>query len=156
MRKKVDPKVEEAIETINMKDGTTRRRLLEGTGLVSACASTAAKGAASAVAGNFPKTPKWQFWYVNHVTTNTFFGPTQYGFADAAALLGLPTPHWGGSTNSITSQMVSEINTAVAAKAAGIATTVINSTSFGAPVGSAMSAGIPVVTYNADGTVAAG
>jgi simple sugar transport system substrate-binding protein len=166
MRKKVDPKVEEAIETINMKDGTTRRRLLEGTGLVSAsaaaaallsaCGSSAAKSAATAVAGNFPKTPKWQFWFVNHVTTNTFFGPTQYGFADAAALFGLPTPKWGGSTNSLVSQMVSAIQTAISAKAAGIATTVINSTSFGGPVGSAMSAGIPVITYNADGTVAAG
>ncbi|HEX4062410.1 MAG TPA: substrate-binding domain-containing protein [Streptosporangiaceae bacterium] len=166
MRKKVDPKVEEAIETINMKDGTTRRRLLEGTGLVSAsaaaaallsaCGSSAAKSAATAVAGNFPKTPKWQFWFVNHVTTNSFFGPTQYGFADAAALFGLPTPKWGGSTNSLVSQMVSGIQTAISAKAAGIATTVINSTSFGTPVANAMNAGIPVITYNADGTVAAG
>jgi simple sugar transport system substrate-binding protein len=166
MRKKVDPKVEEAIDTINMKDGPTRRRLLEGTGLVSAsaaaaallsaCGSSAAKSAATAVAGNFPKTPKWQFWYVNHVTTNSFFGPTQYGFADAAALFGLPTPKWGGSTNSLVSQMVSAIQTAISAKAAGIATTVINSTSFGTPVANAMNAGIPVITYNADGTVAAG
>lgn len=165
MRRKVDPKVEEAIETINMKDGPTRRRLLEGTGLVSAsaaaaallsaCGSSAAKGA-SDVAGNFPKTPKWQFWFVNHVTTNSFFGPTQYGFADAASLLGLPTPRWGGSTSSEASQMVSEIQTAISAKAAGIATTVINATSFTTPVANAMSAGIPVVTYNADGTVAAG
>src|SRR5579875_911927 len=163
MRRKVDPKVEEAIETINMKDGPTRRRLLEGTGLVSAsaaaaallsaCGSSAAKSAASE-AGNFPKTPKWQFWFVNHVTTNSFFGPTQYGFADAAALFGLPTPKWTGSTNSAVSTMVSAIQTAISAKAAGIATTVINSTSFTTPVGNAMSAGIPVITYNADGTVA--
>ena len=34
------------------------------------------------VAGNFPKVPAWQFWFVNHVTTNSFFVPTQYGFAD--------------------------------------------------------------------------
>ena len=32
----VHPKVDEAIETLNMKDGPTRRRLLKGTGLVSA------------------------------------------------------------------------------------------------------------------------
>jgi simple sugar transport system substrate-binding protein len=164
MRRKVDPKVEEAVETLNMKDGTTRRRLLEGTGLVSASAAAAAllsacgsspSHAASSVMGSnpFPKTPKWQFWFVNHVTTNSFFGPTQYGFADAAALFGLPTPKWGGSTNSLVNQMVAEINTAVSAKAAGIATTVINSTSFGTPVAKAMSAGIPVVTYNADGII---
>jgi simple sugar transport system substrate-binding protein len=166
MRRKVDPKVEEAIETINMKDGPTRRRLLEGTGLVSAsaaaaallsaCGSSAAKGAASAVAGNFPKTPKWQFWFVNHATTNSFFGPTQYGFADAAALFGLPTPKWTGSPSSSVSVMVSAIHSAISAKAAGIATTVINATSFTAPVAAAMNAGIPVVTYNADGVVIKG
>jgi simple sugar transport system substrate-binding protein len=161
MRRKVDPKVEEAVETLNMKDGTTRRRLLEGTGLVSAsaaaaailaaCSSSPSSAAGSAVSGNFPKTPKWQFWFVNHVTTNTFFAPTQYGFADAAALFGLPTPRWGGSTNSLVSQMVTYLDSAVSAKAAGIATTVINSTSFTSPVAKAMEAGIPVLTYNADG-----
>ena len=41
MRKKVDPTVDEAIETINMKDSPTRRRLLEGAGLVSASAAAA-------------------------------------------------------------------------------------------------------------------
>jgi len=162
---KIDPKVDEAVETLNMKDGPTRRRLLKGTGLVSAtaaasallaaCSSGSSSGStAKDTAGNFPKTPKWQFWYVNHVTTNPFFVPTQYGLADAAALLGLPTPKWGGSANSIASQMVSYLNTAIAAKADGIATTVIDATSFTSPVGSAMSAGIPVITYNADGTVA--
>jgi simple sugar transport system substrate-binding protein len=90
---------------------------------------------------------------VNHVTTNSFFVPTQYGYSDAAALLGLPTPKWTGSTGSVASQMVSAINAAVAAKASGIATTLINSTSFTTPVGNAMSAGIPVISYNADGTV---
>ena len=156
----VDPKVEEAIETLNMKDGPTRRKLLTGTGLVSATAAasallaactTSTSTAAKSAAGNFPTTPKWQFWFVNHVTTNPFFVPTQYGFQDAAALLGLPTPKWGGSVNSVVPEMVSYINTAAAAKAAGIATTVINSTGFTTPVGAAMNAGIPVITYNADG-----
>jgi simple sugar transport system substrate-binding protein len=164
--RKIDPKVDEAIETLNMKDGTTRRTLLSGAGLVSATAaasalltacgsspSSASTGAKS-VAGDFPKTPAWQFWFVNHVTTNSFFVPTQYGFADAAKLLGLPTPKWTGSTNSVAAQMVSAINAAVAAGAAGIATTLINSTSFTAPVAAAMSAGIPVISYNADGLVA--
>jgi simple sugar transport system substrate-binding protein len=162
---RVDPKVDEAIETLNMKDGTTRRKLLKGTGLVSAtaaasallaaCSSSSSPAAAAAkdTAGNFPKTPAWQFWFVNHVTTNSFFTPTQYGFADAAALLDLPTPKWTGSTNSVASQMVAQINAAVSAKAAGIATTLINSSSFTTPVANAMSAGIPVLSYNADGTV---
>ena len=162
---KVDPKVDEAVETLNMQDGPTRRRLLKGTGLVSATAaasallaacsssSTPAAAAAKGTAGNFPKTPSWQFWFVNHVTTNSFFTPTQYGFADAAALLGLPTPKWTGSTNSVASQMVAQINAAVSAKAAGIATTLIDASSFTTPVANAMSAGIPVLSYNADGLV---
>ncbi|MGH3559732.1 MAG: substrate-binding domain-containing protein, partial [Mycobacterium sp.] len=171
MKKKIDPVVDEAIERLNMKDGPSRRRLLEGAGLFSATAAasaliaactssstssaapTAAASSAAAVAGNFPKTPPWQFWFVNHVYTNTFFVPTQYGFADAAALFGLPTPKWGGSAStSSVSQMVSYLQTAISAKANGIATTVINSTGFTTPVKSAMDAGIPVVTYNADGT----
>jgi len=161
--KDVDPKVDEAIETLNMKDGPTRRRLLAGTGLVSATAAasallaacSSANGNASAAknaAGNFPKTPSWKFWFVNHVTTNPFFVPTQYGFQDAAALLGLPTPNWGGSTNSIAADMVNYTNTAIASGAAGIAIAVISSTAFTGPIASAMTKGIPVVSYNADGT----
>jgi simple sugar transport system substrate-binding protein len=167
MMDRVDPKVDEAIETLNMKDGPSRRRLLKGTGLVSAtaaasallaaCSSSTSPAKASSgtkdVAGNFPKVPAWQFWFVNHVTTNSFFTPTQYGFADAAALLGLPTPKWTGSTTSVASQMVAQINAAVSAKAAGIATTLIDASSFTAPVASAMNAGIPVLSYNADGLV---
>src|SRR5580698_420301 len=172
MRKKIDPVVDEAIETLNMKDGPSRRKLIHGAGLfsataaasalIAACTSSSASStstsasatATAAAAGNFPKTPKWQFWFVNHVYTNTFFVPTQYGFADAAALLDIPTPKWGGSAStSSVAQMVSFLQTAVAAKANGIATTVINSTGFTTPVMDAMNAGIPVVTYNADGTV---
>jgi simple sugar transport system substrate-binding protein len=47
--------------------------------------------------------------------------------------------------------MVSFLQTAISAKANGIATTVINATGFTTPVMDAMNAGIPVVTYNADG-----
>lgn len=163
---KIDPKVDEAVETLNMKDGPTRRRLLSGAGLVSAsaaaagllaaCSSSAPASAAKGAAGNFPKTPAWQFWYVNHVTTNPFFVPTQYGFQDAAALLGLPTPKWGGSQNSLTSEMVSYFNTAISAKAAGIFYAGIDATSFTTPVKNAMNAGIPVLSYNADGLVKKG
>jgi simple sugar transport system substrate-binding protein len=164
MRREVHPKVDEAIETLNMKDGTTRRRLLEGAGLFSAAGAASAllaacsssPAAASGAIGDFPTTPKWKFTFVNHVTDISFFVPTRYGFADAAALLGLPTPQWTGanSTQSNASPpMVSAINAATAAHVAGIATTVIDTTSFTAPVARAMSAGIPVVTYNADGAV---
>src|ERR1700751_2600140 len=138
MRKKIDPVVDEAIETLNMKDGPSRRRLLEGAGLFSATAAASAllaacpssssssasssatsatSSAAAAAAGNFPTTPKWQFWFANHADTNAFFAPTQYGFQDAAALLGLPTPKWGGDPNQSVTNQVNYINTAIAAKA---------------------------------------
>src|SRR5215469_1491373 len=158
----VDPKVEEAIETLNMKDGPSRRKLLTGTGLVSAtaaasallaaCSSTTGSAAASA-AGNFPSTPAWKFTFVNHVTTNPFFVPTQYGLADAAALLGLPKPAWVGSQTSSVPEMVSATNAAISAKASGIALAVIDAHAFTSPVSNAMNAGIPVVSYNADGNV---
>ncbi len=161
----VHPKVDEAIQTLNMKDGPTRRRLLAGTGLVSAtgaasallaaCSSSGSPAKSSAV-GNFPKTPAWQFWFVNHVTTNLFFVPTQNGAADACALLGLPNIKWGGSQTSSVPEMVSYLNNAIAAKANGIATTVIDANAFTTPVGNAMNAGIPVISYNADGVVTNG
>src|SRR5438552_19197635 len=160
----VDPKVEEAIDTLNMKDGPTRRKLLTGTGLVSAtaaasallaaCSSSTTSGStAKQTAGDFPSTPAWKFAFVNHVTTNPFFVPTQYGLQDAAALLGLPKPAWTGSANSSVPEMVSATNAAISSKANGIAVAVISSTAFTAPVKNAMNAGIPVVSYNADGNV---
>ncbi len=161
--REIDPKVDEAIETLNMRDSPSRRKLLSGAGLVSAtaaasallaaCSSNGSPNTAGSTVGAFPKTPSWQFWFVNHVTTNSFFVPTQYGFADAAKLLGLPPPKWTGSTGSVAAQMTAQINAAVSAKAAGIATTLTDSTSFAGPVASAMNAGIPVVSYNADGNV---
>jgi simple sugar transport system substrate-binding protein len=174
MRKKIDPVVDEAIETLNMKDGPSRRRLIEGAGLfsataaasalIAACSSsssssaapTSTASAAKAAAGNFPTTPKWKFTFVNHVTDNSFFTPTQYGFQDCAALLGLPTPAWTGalSTQPTVPTMLSAFQAAVTAGSPGIATTVVSATSFIAPINSALAAGIPVVTYNANGSSA--
>ncbi len=173
MKKKIDPVVDEAIERLNMQDGPPRRKLLEGAGLfsataaasalIAACTSSTTSSAVQKVVttiGNFPKTPAWTFWFVNHVTTNLFFVPTIFGKNDAAALLGLPTPKWGGSTASLAADMVAYIRTAIAASANGIATTVINAkptdTTFTTPVAAAMSSGIPVVSYNADGPIIKG
>jgi simple sugar transport system substrate-binding protein len=169
--KEIDPKVDEAIQTLNMKDGPTRRRLLAGTGLFSASAAAAAlltacssssnnaSGTSSSSPnggpGDFPSTPKWKFTFINHVTDNSFFTPTQYGFQDAAALLGLPTPVWTGATSTqpTVPTMVSAINSAIAAGSPGLATTVVSATAFTAPIAKALAAGIPVVTYNANGSV---
>jgi simple sugar transport system substrate-binding protein len=168
MRKKIDPVVDEAIETLNMKDGPSRRRLLEGAGLfsataaasalIAACSSSSSSGAsptstAAQAAGNFPTTPKWKFTFVNHVTDNAFFTPTQYGFQDAAALLGIEVPAWTGalSTQPEVPTMLSAFNAAVTAGSPGIATTVVSATAFTQPINGALQSGIPVVTYNANG-----
>lgn len=98
----------------------------------------------------FAKHPGYRFTFVNHVTTNTFFTPTQYGMQDAANILGIPTPQWTGSSTSIVSQMVTAINQAAAARVSGIATTLIDPVAFNSPVNAALAKGIPVVAYNAD------
>jgi simple sugar transport system substrate-binding protein len=156
---KVHPKVEEAVDTLDLP-AVTRRRLLTGAGLgsatlaatalLSACTKNNNNTAGAAGNGVFPSTPKWKFVFVNHVTTNPFFTPTQYGADDACKLLGT-TFQWTGSKDSITSEMVNATNTAVSGKADGIAIAVTDKTAFKAPVNQALDAGIPVVSYNADG-----
>jgi simple sugar transport system substrate-binding protein len=159
---KVHPKVEEAVDTLGI-EGVVRRRLLGGVGMVSAsaaasallaaCSSNNKKDAGSAAEGGpgqFPATPKWKFVFVNHVTTNPFFTPTQYGAQDACALLGCSF-QWTGSQDSVVPEMVNALNSAISAKADGIAVAVVDKTAFRAPVDKALAAGIPVVSYNADG-----
>ena len=97
----------------------------------------------------FAAHPKYHFVMVNHVTTNSFFTATIYGCQDACAITG-SSFQWTGSNNSIASQMVSSINTAIAAKANGIGSSLINDTDFNTPVATALSHGIPVIAYNAD------
>jgi simple sugar transport system substrate-binding protein len=163
---KVHPKVEEAVETLDLNP-VTRRRLLAGTGLASAsmaatalltaCTGGSSNAAAPAASGGaapgtfpFPKTPKWKFVFVCHVTTNPFFTPTQYGAQDASALLGTSF-QWTGSKDSIVAEMVNATNTAISSKANGIALAVVDKDAFNEPVNKALDAGIPVVSYNADG-----
>ena len=87
--------------------------------------------------------------FVNHVTTNPFFVPTQYGIADACSLLGC-TYQWTGSQTSVASEMVNAMNTAITAKADAIAVALVDSHAFNDPVKRALEAGIPVFSYNAD------
>ncbi|HEX2740250.1 MAG TPA: sugar ABC transporter substrate-binding protein, partial [Rubrobacter sp.] len=75
-----------------------RRQFLAGSALASMglllagcrreAAQQANQGGGGGSGGNFPDTPEWNFVFVNHVTTNPFFVPTQYGIEDAEALLG--------------------------------------------------------------------
>ena len=117
--------------------------------LLAACGGGGSDNSSSSGAGNFPETPKWKFVYVNHVTTNPFFVPTQYGIEDADAVFN--TSHqWTGSENSVVSEMVSAMNTAISSGADGICVCLIDTKAFNAPTEKAINAGIPVLAYNAD------
>lgn len=124
-----------------------RRRLLQGAALGSAAALLA--GTRQAHAATFPSHPRWRFVFVNHVTTNPFFTPTQYGISDACDLLGC-TYQWTGSVTSDIGQMVSAMNSAIAAKASAIGISIVDPKAFNDPVQRALDAGIPVFAYNAD------
>jgi simple sugar transport system substrate-binding protein len=112
--------------------------------LLSACGSSASGGSGSSKV--FGSHPEYKFTVVNHVTTNSFFVPTQYALADACNLLGCKYV-WTGSESSNVNQMVDAVNTAVVD---GIAVSLIDLHAFNAPVEAALQAGIPVVSYNAD------
>ncbi|MBV8942635.1 MAG: substrate-binding domain-containing protein [Solirubrobacterales bacterium] len=116
-----------------------------------ACGSSSpsASASSSSAASIFGFNKSQHYVFVNHVTTNIFFTPTQNAAADACKLLGC-SYNWTGSSSSNVAEMVNAINSAVTSKADGIATTLISPTAFTKPVQSALSAGIPVVAYNAD------
>lgn len=116
--------------------------------LLAACGSSASSSSGGSEEV-FGKHPKYKFVVVNHVTTNTFFVPTQYGIADACKLLGCSYT-WTGSESSNVNQMINAFNSAVSSGADGIAIALIDLHAFNGPVESALKAGIPVVAYNAD------
>lgn len=134
--------------------------VLGASGLLAACTSDGDDGngngngngnaaAPAGQVGDFPETPAWNFVFVNHVTTNPFFTPTQYGISDASALLGTEF-QWTGSETSEISEMVDAFESAIAANADGIAVALVDLEAFNDPITRALEAGIPVVSYNAD------
>ena len=136
----------------------TRRTALSGgaaaivASALAACGKSSEDSSASDSgpgAGNFPETPEYNFVFVNHVTTNPFFVPTQYGIEDASALLKTKF-QWTGSETANVSEMVNAMNTAIAGNADGIAVCLTDQKAFNGPTDKALEAGIPVVSYNAD------
>ncbi len=99
-------------------------------------------------AAGLPQKP-YKITFVNHVTTNTFFTPTIYGIEDACAFLGC-SYQWTGSKTSNVAEMVSAMQTAIAAKVDGIAVCLVDAEAFNKPTEDALSIGIPVIGYNAD------
>jgi simple sugar transport system substrate-binding protein len=139
-----------------------RRQFLAASALASAglllggCRQEAAQqaaqggGGSGGSGGNFPDTPEYNFVFVNHVTTNPFFVPTQYGIEDAQALLGT-TSQWTGSESSNVREMVDALNSAISGNADGIAVSVVDPEAFNDPIQNALDQGIPVIAYNANG-----
>ncbi|HEY1997813.1 MAG TPA: sugar ABC transporter substrate-binding protein [Paraburkholderia sp.] len=141
---------EERGETIR-EPQSMRRGLLQGAGLAAAMAllGGAIPTAQAADATPFPSHKRWKIVFVNHVTTNPFFVPTQYGIQDASALLGFDY-QWTGSANADVGEMVNAVNAAIAAKADAIAVPIVDPKAFDKPIEKALDAGIPVFAYNAD------
>jgi simple sugar transport system substrate-binding protein len=124
--------------------------ILEACGSSSKSSPTAsAASGGSAAASIFGSSKSYKFTFVNHVTTNPFFTPTQNGAADACKLLGC-SYQWTGSQNSNVGEMVNAFNSAVSGGVDGIAISLVSTTAFNSPVQKALSGGIPVVAYNAD------
>jgi simple sugar transport system substrate-binding protein len=147
-----------AYPAVSPSPGFDRRAFLRRTALtgvaagsvstiLAACGSSASSGGGAVAV--FGSVPKLRFTFVNHVTTNPFFVPTQYGAADACRLLGC-TYQWTGSESSNVSQMVNAMNTAVTGGVNGIAIALIDLHAFNGPTEAALKAGIPVIAYNAD------
>ena len=70
-----------------------RRGLMQGAGLgaaLSLLGGVSGAGGlistAQAAEAAFPQHKKWKIVFVNHVTTNPFFVPTQYGIQDACEI----------------------------------------------------------------------
>jgi simple sugar transport system substrate-binding protein len=108
-----------------------------------------AQGGGGASADIFGFDRELNFVFVNHVTTNPFFVPTKYGAEDACKLLGCKY-QWTGSQSSNVAEMVDALNSAITAKADGIAVSLVDLKAFNGPVQRALDADIPVVGYNAD------
>ncbi len=85
-------------DSTGLAPGFDRRSFLRRTALTGAAVGSvsmlleACGLSASSSGGNsasvFGSHPEYKFVFVNHVTTNSFFTPTQYGIADACKLLG--------------------------------------------------------------------
>jgi simple sugar transport system substrate-binding protein len=143
------------VTEIEQSTGISRRRMMHAalaTGAGAMALPAFATDAFAASAGTYPAHPKWRFVFVNHVTTNPFFVPTRYGAEDACTMTNT-TYQWTGSETAKTPEMINAMNAAISGKADGIAVCVVDPKAFDAPTEKALKAGIPVVAYNADGSV---
>jgi simple sugar transport system substrate-binding protein len=140
--------VETSMEVSRRQAFATAAKLgLGGAALAGGLGTVLGSGPALAADG-LPK-KSYKFVFVNHVTTNEFFTPCIYGIQDACAFYGC-SYQWTGSQNSVVSEMVNAMQTAIAQKVDGIAVCLIDAKAFDAPTEKALAVGIPVIAYNAD------
>lgn len=135
-----------------------RRMMVQGgPALLAAATGLAAmtKDARAAEDAALPQHKRWKLVFVNHVTTNPFFVPTQYGIHDACTYFGC-TYQWTGSETAVVGEMVNAMNAAIAAKADAIGVSIVDPQAFNTPTASALNAGIPVFSYNADAPASSG
>ena len=127
--------------------------ILEACGGSSSSSSShgdAPPAAAAAPRASSGRARAYKFTFVNHVTTNPFFTPTQNGAADACKLLGC-SYQWTGSQTSNVGEMVNAFNSAVSAGVNGIAVSLVDLQGVQRADRRRRSAAkIPVVAYNAD------
>ena len=114
----------------NISIAVSRRKAFAMAAKLGLGGAALAGGLGTGMAANPPEAtaglPKksYKFVYVNHVTTNEFFTPCIYGIQDACAFFGC-TYQWTGSQNSVVSEMVNAMQTAIASKVDGIAVCLI-------------------------------
>jgi simple sugar transport system substrate-binding protein len=123
--------------------------VMSGCGLFGGDNNEGASAQGDKAGSTFGEQKKMRFVFVNHVTTNPFFVPTRYGAEDACELLGC-SYQWTGSESANVNEMVNALNSAISAKADGIAVAIVDQKAFNDPIQRALDAGIPVVGYNAD------
>ena len=115
-------------------------------------ASSKAATSGTSASGIFKTSGSPKFVFVNHVTTNPFFVPTQYGAEDACKLLGC-SYQWTGSENSQRQpDGQRDQHRRHRRRRRHRASALIDMKAFNAPVEAALKASIPVVAYNADET----
>ncbi len=161
---KIDPIVEQAVDTLDLSR-VTRRRLLGGIGLTSA--SLAASALLAACTNNDDNERRRRrggrrglpvdaevavrLRQPRHHQPVLHPDPVRRPGRLLAAQLRVPVDRV--QATSIVAEMVNATNTAISAKADGIALAVVDKDAFNEPVNQALAAGIPVVSYNADGAV---
>lgn len=99
--------------------------------------------------GDFPAHPRWRFVFVSYNTLDPLFVATQFGAQDAAALVRCTT-QWTGSPSGSVDETVKAFRAALAGKADGIATMLVDRAAFSADLDAAHKAGVPVVAFGFD------